>query len=146
MAGCFRNDSFGKYDWRMYNNNPHIDKMFHLPITTVKSKTFYDKKEKLRYLNPCYNEKFFKETVIKNYIDLKNLDYIMLVCHADEVCTSYEDDLLTCGYDNFYSNIEFISELFGYDFGTLNGDFGVLNSFDAIDAVFGALNDDFASK
>ena len=120
MPGCFRNDSFGKYDWRMYNNNPHIDKMFHFPITTVKSKTFYDKKEKLRYLNPCYNEKFFKETVIKNYIDLKNLDYIMLACHADEVCTSYEDDLLTCGYDNFYSNIEFISELFGYDFGTLN--------------------------
>lgn len=120
MAGCFRNDSFGKYDWRMYDNYAHMNKMLHLPITTVKSRTFYDKKEKLRYLNPCYNEKFFKETVIKNYIDLKNLDYIMLVCHADEICTSYKDDLITCGYKNFYSNINFISDLFGHDFGTLN--------------------------
>lgn len=120
MAGCFRNDLFGKYDWRLYGNKSHVDKMLHLPITTVKSNTFYDKKSKLRYLNPCYNNTFFKKTVLENYSDLKKLDYIMLVCHADEVCTSYEDDLLTCGYKNFYLNMEFISNIFGYEFKTLS--------------------------
>jgi len=120
MSGCFRNDFLGRYDWRLYDNKPYVDEMLHLPITTVQSKAFYDKNSKLRYLNPCYNNLFFKETVLKNYSNLKKLDYIMLVCHADEVCTSYEDDLITCGYKNFYSNIEFISNLFGYEFRTLS--------------------------
>lgn len=120
MSGCFRDDAFGRYDWRSHDNKPRLDKMLHLPITTVKSKTFYDKNIKLRYLNPCYNNIFFKKTVLENYSDLKKLDYIMLVSHADEVCTSYKDDLLTCGYENFYLNIEFISNLFGYEFKTLS--------------------------
>lgn len=120
MAGCVRNDDLGKYNWKTYENRPYVKKMFHLPITTIYTKTFYDKKHKLRYLNPCYDKDFFREIVLTNYNELANLQYIMLSCHADEVCTEYKDDLLTCGYKNFYSNIEFISETFKYNFGTLN--------------------------
>lgn len=115
-----RKDEFGWYDWSSYKSKVcFFDNFFQLPITTVYCRTNYDSKKKLRYLNPCYNHDFFKQIIEENLFYLSNLEYIMLVSHADEICTNYKDDLLLCGYDNFYKNINYLNKKFNYEFFTL---------------------------
>jgi len=120
MSKSKRKDKFGWYDWSFYESRVYLfDNFFQFPITTIYSKTNYDSKKKLRYLNPCYNHDFFKQIIEENFFYLLNLEYIMLVSHADEICTNYKDDLLLCGYDNFYKNLSYLNKKFNYEFITL---------------------------
>ncbi|MEW6368886.1 MAG: hypothetical protein AB1714_30015 [Acidobacteriota bacterium] len=123
LAGCRRQDRHRHYDWSRASNRPYrpsvndyqasgdpAHSFLEVPITTVPMRTSYDSVPRLRAINPVIRPEILRPALAEALPELQRLGFMVVLFHADELKTGYQDDLYTYGMENFRRAMDHVDD------------------------------------